>query len=133
MFVSSLARTPPSPPPAKSRPLPSLLHVMNAFQTIRNIFYQPNHNNKQRNRTNKIYNIYIILEFIHPRCATENLCKERLYRHRCWSGKLLLVFHKFYFDNMFRPMGSSSGHTFLGKLLVCSYVVYYLEILTKLS
>ena len=28
------------------------------------------------------------LEFIHPRCAIENLCKERLYRHRCWSGRL---------------------------------------------
>jgi len=28
------------------------------------------------------------LEFIHPRCAIEKLCEERLYRHRCWSGRL---------------------------------------------
>ena len=30
-----------------------------------------------------------------------------------------------YFDNMFRPMGSSSGHTFLGRLLVCNVLMMY--------
>ena len=25
-----------------------------------------------------------------------------MYRHSCWEWKALLVFHKFYFDNMFR-------------------------------
>ena len=40
--------------------------------------------------------------------------------------KALLVFHKFYFDNMFRPMGSFSGHIFfLGRLLVCNVLMLY--------
>jgi len=45
-------------------------------------------------RQNKLVSfIFVIveisnLEFIHPRCAIENLCEERLYRHRCWSGRI---------------------------------------------
>jgi len=39
-------------------------------------------------RADNVELTYCNLEFIHPRCAIENLCKERLYRHRCWSGRI---------------------------------------------